>query len=164
MNRSKFFRDLTWLVVIIVLFGLTFFLNFYLSYEVSLFPLYMLGIGLASWKFGRIGAASFVLIATGLWLVGAYHSGDTFSSPRIIYINAFSRFVAFVWVAIFVLILKGLLREQEKLNQSLRGLMNVCQRCGAIQGSDGKWFNLGEDLPETQHRVCFCVKCQQSQK
>ncbi len=139
----------------------TFLLQMWLSYDVSLFPLYILPVAAFSYTMGLPGAIFSVLLATGLWLVGNLLTGYQYQYDYswVVYYNAGARGVVFAMVAVFILLFKHVVEQHRQRMEAMRALLNVCHGCGSLQGSDGRWVPFEQLSVPRSRPVCECPRC-----
>jgi hypothetical protein len=162
MRLFKISRFICLVGIAIAIFPLAFLLQIELGYEVSLFPLYMLAIGILSWELGLVGAVLSVIVATSLWLGGNLLVGVVYTYEWTIYYNTGARTVVFIMVAVFILLFRRMSLRQQRLMESMRGLLDVCPGCGSFRGSSGKWIPLGQLSAPRTKAVCACPACERT--
>ena len=146
-------------IIPLLIFIGTFFLQLNLGADASLFPLYMLAIAGLSWELGFYGAIGAVVVSTGLWITSMLMLNEVYSSDYIIFYNAGARTAAFIMVAYFILMFRRVVEQHRRRMESMRALLNVCHGCGSLQGSDGNWIKL-QDLGAVANRqVSECPCC-----
>ncbi len=139
--------------------GLVGYVDVVTGYEVSVFPLYALPIGLAVFFFG-VQAGIAAAGAAGLaWVWADVTTGHVYSKPWIIYVNAGSRLVLFLFVALAVGNMVATLRRARSPLRPLSGTLPVCAHCGKVADHDGYWWEVREFLREfggavTQSKLC----------
>ena len=153
---SKFFMQL---VVPIVFFSAILALQIYFGYEVALFPLYLVPVVQLSVSFGWRGAVVSVVLAIGLWLLGSYWAGLSYSSEAIRYYNAGARGIIFLLAAVFVLFTRRSMKAHRRQMEAIKALLNVCHGCGALQGGDGQWVPMDELVNRAKPAQCECPRC-----
>ena len=153
---SKFLMQM---VVPFVFFPAILALQIYFSYEVALFPLYLVPVVQLSVAYGWRGAVVSVVLAIGLWLLGSYAVGQPYSSEALRYYNAGSRGVIFMLAAVFVLFTRRSMRNHRRQMEAIKALLNVCHGCGSIQGGDGQWVRMDELENRAKPAQCECPRC-----
>ena len=143
----------------VALFIATYFLQLRLGYGVSLFPFYMISIGLLTWQYGFKGAVISVFVAFGLWVGGNLWLDVDGYYTWVDYNNAATRAFVFINSAVFVLLFRRLNQKQRLLMESMRGLLQVCQGCGAMKADNGSWLSLGELTQPRNEAPCRCPAC-----
>jgi glucose-6-phosphate-specific signal transduction histidine kinase len=161
LDLSRFFMSV---LLPMLIFPLTFWLQLELGYEVSLFPLYMLPVAALSWAFGVSGIILSVTFATGLWYWGAMVVGHEYQHEWTIYYNAGVRGLVFLMVGVFILIFRRVVEQHRSRMEKMRSLMNVCHACGSVQGSDGRWIPIEALNSVKVEQVCECPACEHKQK
>ena len=152
-------RFATAIAVPLIMFPAIFWLQIRLGYEVALFPLYMIPVAKLSWEFGWKGGIFAVILATFLWLIAGFISGQSFKYEWIRYYNAGIRTFLFGMVAVFILVFKRIIEQHRQRMEAMRSLLNVCHGCGAVQGSDGKWIPFAELVASPSKQSCECSTC-----
>lgn len=160
--RSRLLRDSLLIILPLISFPLILWLQVKLGYDVSLFPLYMVAIAALTWRFGLGAGLASATLAAGLWLWGLDLTKTELAYKWAAYYNATSRLILFVGMVIFIIGFRRVRDRQEKLMESMRGLLRVCNCCGAIQGSDGEWVPLGELPARKKEEPRICPTCARS--
>lgn len=149
-------------VLPLVSFPLILLLQVRLGYEVALFPLYMIATGVLAWRFGAYVGALGVIISTGFWTWGVFITDTVYSFHWALYYNIGARLVLYVATVVFVVVFRRIRDRQEQLMENMRCMLNVCNCCGAIQGSNGEWIPLGEIANRKSEEPRMCVSCARS--
>jgi hypothetical protein len=134
-------------------------LQLYLGNDVSLFPLYMLGILGLSWEFGLTGAITSISISSILWMTSNYILDVVFENSWAIYYNTAARTLVFIATAYHILMFRRVISEHRRRIEGLRALLNVCHGCGAIQGPNGHWIpfdKITDQMPEQSNECPAC--------
>ena len=105
------------------------------GYEISLFPLYALPIGLGGWFFGTWLAVAMAGMSAVIWAWADVVSGHVYSKPWIFYLNAGARLTYFLLIAIAVRYALGS-RHRSRTPEPAPA---VCSGCGKIRDADGYW-------------------------
>jgi diguanylate cyclase (GGDEF)-like protein len=94
--------------------------------EIRVFPLYFLPLIPAAWVFGRTGAVSGSLLATGVWAATLFVAGRPYSQSYIWVINCVTQGVTFLVVSLLIAGLHKSLQRERFLSSSdaLTGLAN----------------------------------------
>ena len=144
----------------VLLIGLIGWLDFLTGGEISLFPLYMIPVMLMSWDFGWRGALLSVLLAVASWIYTSIQVGQEFTSESLRFYNGLVRGVVFGQAGFFIILFKNTLNTHRMRMDAMRSLLNVCQSCGAVQGSDGQWVPMKELLKMGQKPAPReCIHC-----
>jgi len=118
--------------------GAVFALEYWSSSEISLFPLYLIPIGLAFFAFGPIAAYAACGVASLAWLIAELHT-SSFSQAWIPYQGMVSR--GFIYFLITWLL--SHYAEAVKLSRArltnLKRLLPICPDCGMLFCHDGQW-------------------------
>lgn len=149
-------RQLAWVVFSLAAVG---YLDAKTGYEVSVFLLYTVPVGLATRWLGTAGGLCTAAAATGVWVLADQYSGHVYSQAWILYVNAFNRMVCFILAVATIRYLRtrqlALLRQIE----AFAGDMAACGQCHRLAGADGYWRTSEEYLrefggAEVHHKVC----------
>lgn len=128
------------------------------GYEISLFPLHALPIGLGGWFFGTWLAVATAGMSAVIWAWADVAAGHVYSKPWIFYLNAGARLTYFLLVVLAVRYALGSrhpAREQDRF-------MAVCSSCGKIRDRDGYWQALAENMnvaDDPMVRTKLCADC-----
>lgn len=159
MNFMKIIREFFLAVFPLISLPLIMLLQVKLGYEVALFPLYMIAIAALTWRFGAVGGTLTAILAAVLWYWGIEITNTTFTYKWAVYYNAAARFALFIMMVFFLTMFRRIRDRQERLMESMRGLLHVCNCCGALQGSDGEWVPLGEIPERKAQEARMCPAC-----
>lgn len=101
--------------------------DFITGVEIRSYLLYFLPVCLAAWRFGHIGVALIVMVATATWAGSNVAAGLQYSQIYILYLNVFSQFVTFSIVAALLRYAKILLDRERMVSSTDRmtGLFNT---------------------------------------
>lgn len=128
--------------IVLLLLALSGWSNRASGWEISLFPLYAVPIGLAVWFFGgRAGYAAAVLAAV-IWLWADVAAGHVYSRPWIVYVNTASRLMFFLIAALAADGLVKRHRARAVEGKSLPAVIPVCTGCGKVSDRNGYWWDM----------------------
>jgi len=129
------------------------------GFEISVFLLYTVPVGLATRFFGARAGVCVSLLATVVWIVADRWSGHAYSQDWILYVNACNRFACFTLAV--AAIRHGDLRHQRLQDrlQALTSDVHACTQCSRIGAEDGYWRTAERYLvekggAEVHHKVC----------
>jgi hypothetical protein len=129
------------------------------GYEMSVFPLQALPISLAVLFFGVQAGIAAAGAAGLVWVWADVSAGHVYSRPWIIYVNAGSRLVFFLFVALAVGNMLATLRRARSPLRPVSGTLPVCAHCGKVADRDGYGWEVRDFLREfggavTQSKLC----------
>jgi len=142
------------------LFGVTFFLQTKLGYDVAMFPLYMFSIAILSWTRGMLGGIFSVTVAIVLWYLGTVLTEHKFNYVWALHYNVLVRAVLFISTSYFIITFKRVVEQHRLRMEAMRALLNVCHGCGSMQGGDGKWLTFQQLESLTSRPLCECPSCE----
>jgi len=145
--------------LVAALLGLVGYVDLVTGYEISVFPLYVLPISLAVLFFGVPAGVAAAGAAGLVWTWADVAAGHAYSKPWIIYVNAGSRLVLFLFIALAAGNMVTALRRARSPLRSFSGTLPVCAHCGKVADHDGYWWEFREFLREfggavTQSKLC----------
>lgn len=109
------------------------------GYELSLFALYSIPIGFATWHFGgRVGLIT-ALVATILWGWADVASGHVYRAQWLFYTGIGNRLVLYCIVVACVRYMVRNLDLHARLRQAFAGDIAICQECRKIRTEAGDW-------------------------
>ncbi|HET8723027.1 MAG TPA: ATP-binding protein [Anaeromyxobacteraceae bacterium] len=97
------------------LLGLLTWIDYATGYELELFALYILPVGIAAWWGSRRGGLAVSVAGAVCWYVSDRLSGHPYSVPLLIYWSAFMRLVAYVVAALALSAIQEQARRREAL-------------------------------------------------
>ncbi len=162
MKSEKIIGGLIYGALPIASFPLILLLQVKLGYEVALFPLYMIAIGMLSWRYGVPAGAFGIIVSTGFWTWGVFITETVYTYKWALYYNIAARFILYVATVFFLVVFRRIRARQEQLMESMRCMLNVCNCCGSIQGSDGEWIPLGQIADRKSDEAKMCPACARS--
>lgn len=139
--------------------GLVAYVDLATGFEISVFPLYALPISIAAWYFGGWGGVATAISSCGVWFWADVASGHVYTKPWIVYLNAGSRLVFFLFVALTVAYMASTLRRARAKLQAFSGTLPVCTDCEKIGDQNGYWWHFRAYLREygdvvIQRKLC----------
>ena len=157
-TRTPFSR-LRATVIVLVLLALSGYVDWATGFEVSVFLLYTVPVGLATRWLGPTAAMVSALAATGIWVWADIQSGHLYSQHWFLYINAFNRFACFALTVLAVSYLSAKYQRMSAKVQAFTGEIPECTQCHRIGAADGYWRSLEQHLAEfggaqLRHKVC----------
>jgi hypothetical protein len=145
--------------LVAALLGLVGYVDVVTGYEISVFSLYALPIGLAVVLFGMLAGIATAGAAGLVWAWADVAAGHAYSRPWIIYVNAASRLVFFILVALVIAHIIATVRRARAPLRPLSGTLPVCTHCGKVADQNGYWWEVRDFLREfggavTQSKLC----------
>lgn len=144
-EKAGVVRHLAWVLLSLAAVG---YLDAETGYEVSVFLLYTVPVGLATRWLGGMGGLCTAFAATAIWVLADKYSGHVYSHAWILYVNAFNRMVCFILAVAAIRYLRtrqlALLRRIEAFS----GDMAACGQCHRLAGKDGYWRTTEDYLRE----------------
>ncbi|MDE1998480.1 MAG: hypothetical protein KGI91_15945 [Burkholderiales bacterium] len=143
-------RQLPWVKAMLVLLALAAagWVDYATGYEVSVFLLYAIPIGLATTFFGRVGGVWLVLAATVAWMGVDRLTGHQYSHAWIWIVNAANRMACFSLTVVVVSHIQFRRSVLAKRFVALSGGVPVCTQCLRFGAKDGHWWQGGAFLQE----------------
>lgn len=129
------------------------------GFEISVFLLYTVPVGLATRYFGARAGVWVSFMATLVWIVADRWSGHAYTQDWILYFNACNRFACF---ALTVAAIRHVDLRHQRLQDRLQALtsdVHACTQCSRIGAEDGYWRTAERYLVEkggaqVHHKVC----------
>ena len=118
--------------------GVVFVLDYSTSSEISLFPLYLIPIGLAFLGSGPIAAYAACGVASLAWLIAELHTA-TFSNAWIPYQGMVARGFIYVLITWLVSHYAEAVRLSRTRLANLKRVLPICPDCGMFCCHDGQW-------------------------
>lgn len=118
------------------------------GYEVSVFLLYVLPVGLATRRLGTAAGVLTALLAAVVWVWADVQSGHAYSRPWILYVNAFNRLVCFMLTVAAIRYLRARRSALLRQIEAFSGQIGSCVQCDRLSDKDGYWRGLEEYLRE----------------
>lgn len=109
------------------------------GYEVSVFVIYVVPIGLSMRFFGLRGGVIAALMCAVVWGVADVASGHPYSGPWVVYWNGLNRLVFFVCFVMGLQYIQDTQAVSRRRMKAYSGLLPVCTQCHRIGASDGVW-------------------------
>ena len=135
------------------------------GYEVSIFPLYLVSLFAATWRFGRwAGISTATLVAIGIATVEKL-GGRPYSVEWLRYEHLASRLVVLLALVWIVDNYRRTLEANRQRLAALEKLLTICPGCGQIAGSDGRWYS-AKDYQAMREResYCICPRCEAARR
>ncbi len=136
------------------LLGTVGFVDLFTGYEISVFPLYAPPISLAVWFFG-VWAGTAALV----WIWADIAVGHVDSKPWIVYLNAGSQVVFFLFVALAGGYMVTTLRRARSQSRPFSKTLPICTGCGKVFDRDVYWWNFRGYLREYSCAVTLSKLC-----
>ena len=151
-------RTRAWVLVVLSM-ALSGYVDLITGFEVSVFLLYTVPVGLATRWLGIMAGMASALVATGIWVWADIQSGHAYSQHWFLYINAFNRFACFALTVLAVSYLSAKYQRLSAKVQAFSGEIPECTQCHRIGAPDGYWRTLEQHLADfggahLRHKVC----------
>jgi hypothetical protein len=172
--KALFDNKALMLTIGFALVGLFGFLDYLTGIDLNFFVFYFIPVIMAAWKIDRSSAIALSILSAIVWGCVDFLSGHHYSSTVYYFWNAGIRLISFIVPAIFVDMVRVLLRQQQKLNtdlnksltdiKQLKGFLPICASCKKIRNDKGYWEQIEKYISnhseaEFTHGICpECAK------
>jgi len=132
------------LASVLIGFLVIYFIDVYTSSDLSLFPLYLIPIGLALFNFGSLAAYLACLGSGLLWLIADIQTNSQSRGVLISLQWMLARLLVYLLLAHMVVLYdRAVARARDRIDRISR-LLPVCPHCGQIFCHDGQWRPLDD--------------------
>ena len=145
--------------LVLVLLALSGYVDWSTGYEVSVFLLYAVPVGVATRKLGLAAGLLTSLAAMGMWMWADIQGGHVYSKHWFLYVNALNRLACFVLTVLAVSYLGAKYRRLSDQVKAFSGEIPQCTQCDRLGAPDGYWRSFEQHLADfggahLRHKVC----------
>jgi hypothetical protein len=145
--------------LVLVLLALSGYVDWVTGFEVSVFLLYTVPVGLATRSLGIAAGLLTSLAAMGVWVWADIQGGHVYSQHWFLYVNALNRLACFALTVLAVSYLGAKYRRLSDQLQAFSGEIPQCTQCDRLGAPDGYWRNFEQHLADfggahLRHKVC----------
>lgn len=145
--------------LVLALLALSGYVDWFTGFELSVFLLYTVPVGLATRTLGLVAGLLCALAATVIWVVADVQSGHVYSQHWFLYVNALNRLACFVLTVLAVSYLGAKYRRLSDKLQAFSGEIPQCTQCHRLGAPDGYWRSFEQHLAEfggahLRHKAC----------
>ncbi|MDE2402605.1 MAG: hypothetical protein KGL90_13160 [Burkholderiales bacterium] len=126
-------------LLIVAVIGLCGLFDYVTGYEVSVFVVYLLPIGLAMRYFGTGGGVVVAFICSAAWIVADLQAGHPYHQSWVVYWNGLNRLVFFLCAVAGIHHTQATLAANRRRLQAFSGPLPICSQCRNIGSPDGHW-------------------------
>jgi hypothetical protein len=147
------------LALVLVALAVSGYVDWSTGFEVSVFLLYTVPVGLATRSLGVPAGILTSLAATGLWVWADIASGHVYSQHWFLYVNALNRLACFVLTVLAVSYLDAKYQRLHNQVKAFSGDIPQCTQCHRVGAPDGYWRHFEQHLADfggahLRHKVC----------
>jgi hypothetical protein len=145
--------------LVLVLLAMSGYVDWVTGFEVSVFLLYTVPVGLATRSLGIAAGMLSSLAAMGVWVCADIQGGHVYSQHWFLYVNALNRLACFALTVLAVSYLGAKYRRLSDQLQAFSGEIPQCTQCDRLGAPDGYWRNFEQHLADfggahLRHKVC----------
>jgi hypothetical protein len=146
-------------VLVVALLALSGYVDWSTGFEVSVFLLYTVPVGLATRTLGLAAGLLCSVAAMGIWVLADVQSGHVYSQQWFVYVNALNRLACFVLTVLAVSYLGAKYRRLTDKLQAFSGEIPQCTQCHRLSAPDGHWRSVEQHFAEfggahLRHKAC----------
>lgn len=123
-------------------------IDYITGYEVSVFALYLLPIGLGVRLFGTWGGSVVAVACAIAWLVADQLAGHRYGQPWFGYWNALHRLFLFLCVVVGIRYARIAMATGGRLGAEVEKPLPLCTQCHRVGAENGHWQRLESYLGE----------------
>jgi len=171
MKQGKLPLFAIWALIVVAALVIGF-LDYYTGYEIHLFAIYFIPVGIAAWYMGQSPAVFVSFFCIIVWSISDLASHHPYSASYIQFWNGIIRLVSFLIIAFALSRLKKDFNEQRQLNadlnraleqvKQLKGMLPICASCKMIRNDKGYWEQIEsyiQNHSEAQFTHGLCPDC-----
>ncbi len=145
--------------LVLVLLALSGYVDWTTGFEVSVFLLYTVPVGLATRRLGGAAGMLASLAAMGVWVWADIQGGHVYSQRWFLCVNALNRLACFVLTVLAVSYLGAKYQRLSAKLQAFSGEIPQCTQCDRLGAPDGYWRSFEQHLAEfggahLRHKAC----------
>jgi hypothetical protein len=149
-------RSTLWVLALLALCG---YVDWSTGYEVSVFLLYTVPVGVATRQQGTVAGLLTSLAAMGAWVWADVQGGHVYSQHWFLYVNALNRLACFVLTVLAVSYLGAKYQRLTDKLQAFTGEIPQCTQCHRLGAPDGYWRSAEQHLADfggarLRHKAC----------
>jgi hypothetical protein len=149
-------RSALWVLALLVLCG---YVDWTTGYEVSVFLLYTVPVGVATRRQGLVAGLLASTAAMATWVWADVQGGHVYSQHWFLYVNALNRLACFVLTVLSVSYLGAKYQRLSDKVQAFTGEIPHCNQCHRFGAPDGYWRSAEQYLADfggahLRHKAC----------
>jgi hypothetical protein len=149
-------RSAVWVLALLALCG---YVDWTTGYEVSVFLLYTVPVGVATRQQGLVAGLLASVAAMAAWVWADVQGGHVYSQHWFLYVNALNRLACFVLTVLAVSYLGAKYQRLSDKLQAFTGEIPQCTQCHRLGAPDGCWRSAEQHLADfggarLRHKAC----------